>query len=140
MPTCTTRDSASTSPGRAPGGLTWLDDRHYVERYPGGAPMRVEATTGERTPLLDVARLEEAIAGLPGVSADEARRSARRSGHVFNGTYTALVLELESDLYHYDIEGGRISRLTESPAAETEGVLQPRRPVRRLRAPAATCW
>ena len=111
--------------GRAPGGLTWLDDRHYVERQAGGPPMRVEAVSGDRTPLLDQRRLEEAIAALPGVTADEAGRVARQRGHVFNGTYTALVFELAADLYHYDMEAGGISRLTETPAAETEVSFSP---------------
>ena len=111
--------------GRAPGGLTWLDDRHYVERQAGGPPMRVEAASGDRTPLLDQRRLEEAIAALPGVTADEAGRVARQPGHVFNGTYTALVFELAADLYHYDMAAGGISRLTETPAAETEVSFSP---------------
>ena len=111
--------------GRVPGGLTWLDDSHYVERHAGGPPMRVEATTGDRTPLLDLARLEEAIAALPGVEAAEAGRVARRAGHVFNRAFTALVLELAQDLYHYDIEAERISRLTETPAAESEVSFSP---------------
>ena len=47
--------------------------------------MRVEATTGERAPLVDLGRLEAAIAALPGVAAGEAGRVvARRAGHVFN--------------------------------------------------------
>ena len=106
--------------GRVPGGLTWLDDRHYVERQAGGPPMRVEAMTGERAPLVDPARLEAAIAALPDVDAGEAGRAARRTGHVFNRDYTGLVFELEDDLYHYDIEAERVDRLTESSAAETE--------------------
>ena len=111
--------------GRAPGGLTWLDDRHYVERHAGGPPMRVEATTGERAPLVDLGRLEAAIAALPGVAAGEAGRVARRAGHVFNHDYSALVFALADDLYLYDIEADRIARLTESPAAETEVSFSP---------------
>ena len=65
--------------GGVPGGLTWLDDRHYVERQAGGPPMRVEAMTGERAPLVDPARLEAAIAALPDVDAGEAGRAARRT-------------------------------------------------------------
>ncbi len=111
--------------GRVPGGLTWLDDRHYVERHAGGPPMRVEATTGERAPLVDLGPLEAAIETLPGVAADEAGRVARRAGHVFNHDYSALVFTLADDLYHYDIEAERIARLTESPAAETEVSFSP---------------
>ena len=111
--------------GRVPGGLTWLDDRHYVERHAGGPPMRVEATTGERTPLLDRGRLEEAIAALPGIDAAAAGRVARQAGHVFNPAYTALVFELADDLYHYDVEAARIDRLTETPPAESEVSFSP---------------
>ena len=111
--------------GRAAGGLTWLDDRHYVERHAGGPPMRVEATTGERAPLVDLGRLEAAIAALPGVAAGEAGRGGRRAGHVFNHDYSALVFALADDLYHYDFEADRVARLTASPAAESEVSFSP---------------
>ena len=116
--------------GNAPVGLTWLDDRHYVERRFFGdtstSPLvRVDALTGERAALYDAARFEAAVAALPGLGADDARRIARRAGHVANRGRTALVFDFADDLYHYDIGAERARRLTATPEAETEVSFSP---------------
>ncbi len=116
--------------GNAPFGLTWLDDTHYVERRSprdafAGPLVRVDALTGERTPLYDVAPFEAAVAALPGLSAADAGRIARRSGHVTNADRTALVFDFADDLYHYDVGTERARRLTATPEAEDEVSLSP---------------
>ena len=116
--------------GNAPSGLTWLDDRHYVERRsprdPFAGPLaRVDALTGARTPLYDVAAFEAAVAALPGLSEADAARIARRADHVTDRERTALVFEFAGDLYHYDVAAERAGRLTATPEAETEASLSP---------------
>ena len=116
--------------GNAPFGLAWLDDRHYVERRsprdPCGSPLvRVDAVTGERTALYDVAPFEAAVAALPGLSEADARRIARQAGHVTNADRTALVFDFADDLYHYDVGTERARRLTATPEAEDEVSLSP---------------
>ena len=116
--------------GNAPFGLTWLDDRHYVERRSprdafAGPLARVDALTGERTALYDVAPFEAAVAALPGLSAADAGRIARQSGHVTNADRTALVFDFADDLYHYDVGTERARRLTATPEAEDEVSLSP---------------
>ncbi len=116
--------------GNAPFGLAWLDDRHYVERRSprdsfAGPLVRVDALTGERTPLYDVAPFEAAVAALPGLSAADAARIARQSGHVTNADRTALVFEFADDLYHYDVGTERARRLTATTEAEDEVSLSP---------------
>ena len=116
--------------GNAPFGLTWLDDRHYIERRSPrdafGSPLaRVDALTGARTPLYDVAPFEAAVAALPGLSAADAGRIARQSGHVTNEDRTALIFEFADDLYHYDVGTERARRLTATPEAEDEVSLSP---------------
>ncbi|MDE2905142.1 MAG: DPP IV N-terminal domain-containing protein, partial [Acidobacteriota bacterium] len=116
--------------GNAPFGLAWLDDRHYLERRSprdaSGSPLvRVDALTGERTPLYEVAPFEAAVAALPGLSAADARRIARQAGHVSNADRTALVFDFADDLYHYDIGTERARRLTATPEAEDEVSLSP---------------
>ncbi|MCE2540249.1 MAG: S9 family peptidase [Acidobacteria bacterium] len=116
--------------GNAPFGLTWLDDTHYVERRSprdafAGPLVRVDALTGERTPLYDVAPFEAAVAALPGLSAADAGRIVRQSGHVTNPDRTALVFDFADDLYHYDVGTERARRLTATPEAEDEVSLSP---------------
>ena len=116
--------------GGAPAGLTWLDDRHYVEprsaRDTFAGPLaRVDALGGERAPLYDAARFEAAAAALPGLSAADARRIARRADHAANRDRTALVFEFADDLYHYDAGTGRAARLTATPEPETEVSFSP---------------
>ena len=126
-PICTTPARRINFSGRAPGGLTWLDDRHYVERHAGGPPMRVEATTGERAPLVDT-RPPGGGGSRPCPTWPGARRGrvARQAGLVFNQRRTRRwSSSLADDLYHYDIEAERIDRLTETPAAETEVSFSP---------------
>ena len=116
--------------GDAPTGLTWIDDDHYLERLSrpdasGNRLVSVDATTGERAPLVDIARFEAAIASLPGVSADDARQLARRPGHVMNATRSALVFELADDLFYYERGDASARRLTRTPAPETEVSFSP---------------
>ena len=64
-------------------GLTWISDTHYLQSRLNPADQRtelvkVEAITGETELLFDVARMEAAIAALPGITPGEARRIARR--------------------------------------------------------------
>ena len=116
--------------GSAPVGLAWLDDRHYVQRRSAGdgvdSPLvRVDALTGERSAVYDASAFEAALRALPGLGQTDARRIARRAGHVANADRTALVFELADDLYHYDIGAARARRLTTTPEAETEMSFSP---------------
>ena len=118
--------------GNAPFGLTWLDDRHYVERRSprdafAGPLVRVDALTGERAALYDVAAFEAAVAALPGLSAADAGRIARQSGHVTNADRTALIFDFADDLYHYDVGTERALRLTATPGGRGRGVAEPGR-------------
>ncbi len=114
----------------APAGLTWLDDRHYVEPRSArdafaGPLVRVDALGGERAPLYDAARFEAAVAALPGLGEADARRIARRADHAANRDRTALVFEFADDLYHYDAGTERAARLTATPEPETEVSFSP---------------
>src|SRR6185295_15255013 len=68
--------------GTPPTGLEWIDDTHYLwpkaDAKAGTTEMlRIEALTGKTEPLFEVAKLESALAGLEGVTPDEAKRIAR---------------------------------------------------------------
>jgi len=85
--------------GSGPGTYTWLNDKEYVKlgsARGGPAPAtvaltRVDAETGVETPLFDPAKLEAALAKLPGVSATDAAKLTRQRP-VFTNDFSALVV------------------------------------------------
>jgi dipeptidyl-peptidase-4 len=115
--------------GEPPTDIVWIDDVHYLWPKKGagdeGELLKVHALTGRTVPLFDVARVEKALAALEGVTPEDAKRAARRRSQTFNGSRTALVLEVGGDLYHYDLVGHRVRRLTRTPGLEEEPAVSP---------------
>jgi dipeptidyl-peptidase-4 len=155
--------------GTVPTGLVWLDDQRYLQVRGGGGGPRgggqgggqagaqagtaaatpewvvVDAATGQATPFLDKAKLEAALAGLPGVSAADAKRLAsRRSfladqsrpstplsssdggpGASLNPAKTALLMRVGDDLYHYDLKSSALVQLTSTPGFEDDPAFSP---------------
>jgi dipeptidyl-peptidase-4 len=116
--------------GNPPRGLVWIDDGHYLwpktdARAHTTELLKVDALTGRSEPLFDVAKVESTLAGLEGVSADEAKRIARQRSFTFNEKRTAVLLTINDDLYHYDLLTHRILRLTRRPGHEEEASLSP---------------
>ena len=112
------------------GTLSWLDSGTYMSRRisvdPFESPLaRVDAITGDRTPLIDVSRFEAAIREMPDLTATDARELARRTNHVVNTARSALVFDYVDDLYHYDVRTHEIRRLTRTPATKEEASFSP---------------
>ena len=110
--------------------LTWISDTHYLQstRDPDAQRtglMTVEAATGETEPLFDAAKMESAFAALPGITAGEAQRLARRRSYTMNRARTATVLTIAGDLYYYEFGADRATRLTFSPGDEEEVSFSP---------------
>jgi dipeptidyl-peptidase 4 len=110
-------------------GLAWIDRAHFAWPRDAGAPLvdwlRVEATTGRTEPLFDSARMQAAIATLPGVSADEARRLARSRELVFDPACSAALLTIGGHLYHYAFASDRIERITNATGPEEQPSFSP---------------
>ena len=115
--------------GTPPAGLEWLaDGEHYLQakRDAGTTTlMRVNARTGEAAPFLDAARMEAALAKVPGLSAERAKRLARLSTYHFNPARTAVLLNEADDLFYYDLGAGAASRLTSNAEEESEEDFSP---------------
>src|SRR5688500_8359563 len=115
--------------GSAPSGLVWLNDgEHYLQaRREGGAVtlLKVNARTGESAPFFDAARMEAALAKVPGVTAREARLLTRQGSYKMNPAQTAVVLNNLSDLIYYEWNSDTASRLTSGPEQETEEDFSP---------------
>src|SRR5204863_3799693 len=86
--------------------VTWMDGAHYVWARPaaGGAGvdwMKVDAVSGTPQPLFDAARMEAAVAKLPGIAAAEARRLPHSRELSFNDAHSAVLMTIAGDLYVY---------------------------------------
>src|ERR1700693_3230550 len=69
--------------GNVPADVAWIDGTHYAQPRTGAgdvAWVSVDAASGGERPLYDAARMEAALAKLPGVTSNEARRAARSRG------------------------------------------------------------
>ena len=128
-------------------GVTWLDDATYLQvkgSGPDAAWVRVDAATGTATPFIDTARLASALAALPGVSADEATRLARRTNPLVDGpradtpltsseppvsafdpARAGMMLRIGDDLYHYTLASGHLARLTDGVGDEQDPAFSP---------------
>jgi len=123
-----TRVNFSGTPAPA---FAWIDANHYA--WPRTAEdgreavdwMKVDATSGSSVPLFDAARAEAAIAALPGIAAEDARRIVRSRDLVFNHDFTQAVLTIADDLYLCAFATGRAVRLTSAPGDEEEPTFSP---------------
>ncbi len=115
--------------GSPPAGLEWLaDGEHYLHgRRADGTTtlMRVNARTGEAAPFFDAAKMEAALRKLPAVSAEDARRLAHQSSYKMNPARTAVLLNFNLDLIHYELNSDTAARLTTDPDEETEEDFSP---------------
>lgn len=104
--------------------IRWLADDH---RYLQIATDRtthladwsvVEVASGRSAPFYDATRLEAALRGIPGLSADEAKRLSRASTYEMSPAEDAFLLNVADDLYDYRLDTGTLRRLTSTPAEE----------------------
>ncbi len=116
--------------GSPPGDLTWIDATHYLwlRRASAGEGrewVKVDAASGQAAPFLDVAKMEEALAALPGISREEAVALVRSGEITFNPRRTGGLLQISGDLYYYDFTSARASRLTAASGEEEEPSFSP---------------
>jgi dipeptidyl-peptidase 4 len=115
--------------GTPAAGVEWLrDGTHYLQnRKQDGVNVltHVDARTGEAAPFFDAARMEAALAKLPGIGREDARRLAHLSSYKLNPAQTAVLLNHNLDLVYYELNTDAAARLTTDPAAETEEDFSP---------------
>jgi dipeptidyl-peptidase-4 len=111
--------------------IEWIDGDRYAWARPTGEGrgaidwMNVTAATGVAEPLFDRARAEAALAALPGVVADEARRQVQSRDLIFNRAHSAAILTIGDDLYALSFPDGRATRLTTAAGEEREPAFSP---------------
>jgi dipeptidyl-peptidase-4 len=107
--------------------IAWIDGTHFAlaRGRDAGGWIRVDAASNSETALFDAAKMEAALAGLPGVDVADARSVARSKTLIFNKTHTAAIARLADDLYGYSFDDGRAIRLTNTPGPEEQASFSP---------------
>ena len=124
-------DKKADFTGNPPANLIWIDDDHYLWPKPDPkAPktaewLRVQASTGKTEPFFDAARMEAALARLPGVKREEARTASRELSYAMNPKRTAAVITAGHDPYRYDFGSEAAVRLTSAAGKEEEPAWSP---------------
>ena len=122
--------------GTPPTNLRWIDDDTWLQTRrslrPGSGQaasgvewLKVDAATGRTSLLFDPARMEAALAAVPGVSPEAAAARARAADLIFDSGYTGALLTIADDLYHYDFPSGMAKRLTSASGPEEEATFSP---------------
>ena len=105
-----------------------MDETKYLQMRRAGRRVEwlvVDAATGQTSPLFDAARMEDALAALPGITRETAEEHARSEDLTFNPSRTAALITIDDDLYFYDFSAGRATRLTSTAGAEEEATFSP---------------
>ena len=114
--------------GTPPTNLRWIDDESYLQlrRSNGNVEwLKVDAVSGRSSALFDPSRMESAFAGVAGLTRDEASRIARSGDLQFNPRWTAVVVDVNQDLYVYDFATATATRLTSAQGQEEEPTFSP---------------
>jgi len=110
--------------------LVWTDNDHYLlwTRHNDNSKnslLKVNAKSGSTQTLLTVEEIKLALNELPGVSYEDIQNLIRHSTYLIDASQTAMVFELDNDLFHYDIKTARVSRLTQTTETEEEVSFSP---------------
>jgi dipeptidyl-peptidase-4 len=111
--------------------VRWLKDgNHYLlinEASRSDVPrmQKVNAATGVAVPFFDAAKMQDAFAALPGVTAENARQLANRGNYNLNPAQTAVLINWSNDLFYYEFGSERAIRLTSTPEEEQSEEFSP---------------
>ncbi len=112
--------------GNVPIGFRWMKDgQHYLQRAGRTAPLvKIDAISGQQTPLVEADQMEAAFRELPGLKEDEAKNAARGSFSL-SPDESGLFLYLKDDIFYYNFAGRVARRLTNAPGLEKEAEFSP---------------
>ena len=104
--------------GQPPLNLQWLKNGIFYlqsrkDQSTGTAQIfKVNAVTGEAAPFYDAAKMETALARLPSVTADDAKKLAHLSAYQMNPAQTAALLNHKNNLVYYEFGTDAAAQIT----------------------------
>lgn len=111
--------------------IRWMKDgKHYVlvnEASKRNVPrlQKVNALTGEATPLFDATKMEAAFSSLAGINAADAKQLANRGSYDFNNSETAVLINFANDLFYYELSSDKAVRVTHGAEEEVGETFSP---------------
>ncbi len=111
--------------------IRWLKDgKHYLlVNDPSKRDLprlqKVDAATGEATAFLDSGKMQAAFAVLGGITTQDAGQLSNRGLYLMNRTETAVLINFANDLFYYELNGGKATRLTNNPEEEVGETFSP---------------
>jgi dipeptidyl-peptidase-4 len=111
--------------GTPPGNLQWLNDGEYYLQAKADPKtktfeiVKVNALSGESVPFFDSAKMQQALAKIPGISETDARSLAHRPAYQLNSAQTAVLLNSNHDLIYYELGSDKAVKLTSNDADES---------------------
>ena len=109
--------------------LVWLSDgEHYLQsrdEKDKAQIWKVNARTGEAVPFFDTSKMESALAKLPAVSRDDAKKLAHAKSFHLNPAQTAVLINFNKELIYYELNSNAAARLTNNTAEELEEDFSP---------------
>lgn len=108
-----------------PTNVTWASDGKSFKEVRLGKLMRVDPMTGNAVSYFDSDKLQSALQTATGLAANDAMRTANSMSLNFNKGETAILLNVKSDLWHWDITSGSLKRLTNNKSEEEEADFSP---------------
>src|SRR4051812_1640886 len=110
--------------GGTPTFVEWAADGKSFKQVVNGKLLRVDAVTGQAVPYYDNVSLANALMHV-GLKAEDANALANSPALQFNADESAILINTQNDLWHYDIAGRGLKRLTNSKAEEKEEDFSP---------------
>jgi dipeptidyl-peptidase-4 len=117
--------------GKTATGLRWLKDgTHYLQpkgdpRTRAGQLLKVNSMTGEAAPFFDAAKMEAALAAVPGLKAEDAKRLSSSTSYNMNDGLTAALINHANDLFYYEFGADKAVRLTNNSDSEEGEAFSP---------------
>ncbi len=90
----------------------WTKDGKAYKVFQGGQMLRVDALSGQTSPLYDTKKYVSVLSQTNGFSIDEANNIGQSPFQQFNQAETAVLINHNKDLWVYDLAGARVKRLT----------------------------
>ena len=103
----------------------WSKDGTSYMQFQGGQMLRVNALTGETSPIFDTKKLVSVLSQTQGFTIDDANKIGQAPFQQFNAAETAILINHGNDLWLYDMNGGTIKRLTNNKDEELEADFSP---------------
>lgn len=111
--------------GGTPTNVQWAADGKSFRQVQSGAPMRVDAATGQAAPYFDTKKFVSVLTQTAGFSLDDANKIGQSPQQQFNKAETVILVNHNKDLWLYDLAAGTIKRITNSKDEELEPDFSP---------------